>query len=238
LNYPSADEQFAPRHPGCLSPFSPQSAEKAGKARLLCTHNATNAFSLDSYCGVEVTDMTRDSLQRWAAIALLVTGLAASSPATPSKSDDTRSQDRITREVRHELVMIPQLTIFDNLAYKVNGDTVTLLGQVRNAVIKDSAARSVKRIEGVEQVVNNIEVLPPSPNDDRIRLAVARAIFNDSRLFRYSMGAVPPIHIIVKNGHVALEGVVDNQVDKDTANIRANGVPGVFSVQNNLRVEK
>ena len=182
--------------------------------------------------------MTRDTLQRWAAIALLVTGLAVSSPATPSKADDTRQHDRITREVRHELVMIPQLTIFDNLAYKVEGNTVTLLGSVRNAVIKDSAAQSVKRIEGVDHVVNNIEVLPASPNDDRIRLAVARAIFNDSRLFRYSMGAVPPIHIIVKNGHVALEGVVDNQVDKDTANIRANGVPGVFSVQNNLRVEK
>src|SRR5215470_1135225 len=185
----------------------------------------------------EVTDMTLDSLQRWTAIALLVTSLAVSSQATPSKADDTRQHDRITREVRHELVMIPQLTIFDNLAYKVEGNTVTLLGSVRNAVIKDSAAQSVKRIEGVDQVVNNIEVLPPSPNDDRIRLGVAHAIFNDSRLFRYSMGAVPPIHIIVKNGHVTLEGVVDNQADKDTAGIRANTVPGIFSVENNLRVE-
>jgi hyperosmotically inducible protein len=172
------------------------------------------------------------------ALALAGGSLAKTVPADPqSSSGSQKMQDRITREVRHELVMIPQLSIFDNLEYKVDGGTVTLLGQVRNPVIKDSAGSAVKRIEGVERVDNQIEVLPLSPNDDRIRRQVARAIFNDSRLFQYSLGALPPIHIIVKGGHVSLEGVVDNQGDKNVAGIRANGVPGVFSVTNNLQVE-
>jgi hyperosmotically inducible protein len=149
-----------------------------------------------------------------------------------------RMQDRVTREVFHELVMLPQLTIFDNLQYKVDGSKVTLTGQVTNPVLKDSAEKVVKKIEGVESVNNQIEVLPTSSNDDRIRRQVARAIFNDERLFHYSMGSVPPIHIIVKNGHVTLEGVVNSQTDKDAATLRANGVPGVFSVDNHLQVEK
>ena len=116
---------------------------------------------------------------------------------------------------------------------------MTLLGQVRNAVLKDEAGSAVKKIEGVDQVDNQIEVLPASGNDDRIRQAVARALFgNDSPLFRYSMGALPPIHIVVKNGHVTLEGVVDSQSDKDLAYTKANGVPGVFSVDNHLVVQK
>jgi hyperosmotically inducible periplasmic protein len=154
-----------------------------------------------------------------------------------SSAADQRMQDRITREVYHELVMLPQLSIFDNLTYKVDGSTVTVMGQVRNAVLKDEAEQSVKHIEGVQSVNNQIEILPPSPNDDRIRREVARALFNDERLFPYSMGALPSIHIIVKGGHVSLEGVVNSQGDKNEANLRANGVPGVFSVQNNLRVE-
>ena len=149
-----------------------------------------------------------------------------------------RMQDRISREVFHELVTLPQLTIFDNLQYKVDGSKVTLMGQVRDAILKDSAEKSVKHIEGVDSVNNQIEILPTSSNDDRIRRDVARALFNDERLFRYSMGSLPPIHIIVKNGHVTLEGVVNSQADKDAANIRANGVPGVFSVDNHLQVQK
>jgi hyperosmotically inducible periplasmic protein len=113
-----------------------------------------------------------------------------------------------------------------------------LMGQVREAILKDSAEKRVKGIEGVESVNNQIEILPPSPNDDRIRREVARALFNDERLFRYSMGSVPPIHIIVKNGHVTLQGVVNSDADKNEANIRANGVPGVFSVDNRLQVQK
>lgn len=149
-----------------------------------------------------------------------------------------RMQDRISREVYHELVMLPQLTIFDNLQYKVDGSKVTLMGQVRDAILKDSAEKTVKHIEGVDSVNNQIEILPASGNDDRIRREVARALFNDERLFRYSMGSVPPIHIIVKNGHVTLEGVVNSQADKDAANLRANSVPGVFSVDNHLQVQK
>ncbi|MCU1256203.1 MAG: transport-associated protein [Candidatus Angelobacter sp.] len=153
-------------------------------------------------------------------------------------SGPQRMQERISREVYHELVMLPQLTIFDNLQYKVDGNKVTLMGQVENAILKDSAEKAVKRIEGVDSVNNQIEILPPSSNDDRIRQQVARAIFNDERLFRYSMGSVPPIHIIVKGGHVTLEGVVNSQADKDAAELRAKGVPGVFSVENHLQVQK
>jgi hyperosmotically inducible protein len=137
-----------------------------------------------------------------------------------------------------ELVMLPQLSIFDNIAYKVEGGKVTLLGQVRNAVLKDEAQGAIKKIEGVDYVDNKIEILPPSSDDDRIRLQVARAIFNDDGLFRYSMGSVPPIHIVVKGGRVALEGVVNTQGDKDRAGLRANGVPGVFEVTNNLKVQQ
>lgn len=172
-------------------------------------------------------------------MALLLAGTSLAQGGGQQSTGAQRLQDRITREVRHELVMLPQLTIFDNLQYKVEGNKVTLLGQVRNAILKDAAQSVVKKIEGVEQVDNQIEVLPTSGNDDRIRTAVAHALFaQDSPLFRYSMGALPPIHIIVKGGHVTLEGVVDNKSDKDLAYIRANGVPGVFSVENHLVVQK
>jgi hyperosmotically inducible periplasmic protein len=172
-------------------------------------------------------------------VALTAAGTAQEpgAPAQP-QSGAQRMHERITHEVRHELVMLPQLTIFDNLQYKVDGSSVTLMGQVTNASLKDSAEKVVKSVEGVENVNNQIEVLPASQNDDRIRQEVARAIFNDNRLFRYSMGSVPPIHIIVNRGHVTLEGVVNSQADKDAAFLRANGVPGVFSVENHLQVEK
>jgi hyperosmotically inducible protein len=176
-------------------------------------------------------------------VAMSGTGVAQNPGGSPAESAQAgtgpqRMQDRISREVYHELIMLPQLTIFDNLQYKVDGGKVTLMGQVEEAILKDSAEKVVKKIEGVESVNNQIEILPPSPNDDRIRRQVARAIFNDDRLFRYSMGSVPPIHIIVKNGHVTLEGVVNSQADKDAANLRASSVPGVFSVENHLQVQK
>ncbi|PYX33885.1 MAG: transport-associated protein [Acidobacteria bacterium] len=146
---------------------------------------------------------------------------------------------RITKEVRHELVMLPFYGVFDNLAYKVDPDgTVTLLGQVSRPTLKSDAENVVKRIEGVEKVVNNIEVLPTSINDDNIRRAVYRAIYGNSVLAPYQLRAVPPIHIIVKNGHVALEGVVARAMDKQIAGMQANGVSGVFSVENNLQVEE
>src|SRR5262245_13567464 len=170
-------------------------------------------------------------------IFALILTLSLTLSAKTQSSGSKHFEERINREVYHELVMLPQLTIFDNLAYKVDGRTVTLLGEVRTPFLKGAAADAVKRIEGVEYVKNEIAVLPLSPNDDRIRRQMARALFNDSRLFHYSLGSLPPIHIIVNGGHVTLEGVVNNQGDKNVAGIRANGVPGVFSVHNNLRVE-
>lgn len=143
---------------------------------------------------------------------------------------------RIERQVRHELVMLPYYGVFDNLSFRVDGDTVTLLGQVTRPTLKSSAENVVKSVEGVERVVNNIEVLPLSPNDDRLRISVYRAIYGQTGLDRYALQAVPPIHIIVNNGNVTLEGVVASETDKNLANIQANGVAGVFSVKNNLRV--
>lgn len=162
---------------------------------------------------------------------------AQSASANQSSAGNQRMQERITQDIYHQLAMLPQLSIFDSLSYKVNGSTVTLLGNVRNAVLKSEAEDAVKHIEGVQTVDNQIHILPPSPNDDLIRRQVARAIFNDNRLFPYSVQAVPPIHIIVNGGHVTLEGVVNSQADKNEAGLRANSIPGVFSVQNNLRVE-
>jgi len=174
-------------------------------------------------------------------VAILLAVLSQTSPAQTTQGAplDQKSIDRITKEVRHELVMLPFYGVFDNLAYKVDPDgTVTLLGQVARPTLKDDAARAVKRIEGVTNVVNNIEVLPTSINDDRIRRAVYRAIYSNSVLSQYQLRAVPPIHIIVKNGNVTLEGVVARQMDKQVAGMQANRVSGVFSVTNNLRVEE
>lgn len=140
------------------------------------------------------------------------------------------------KEVRHELVMLPYYGVFDNLAFHVNGSEVELFGQVTRPTLKSSAEQVVRQIEGVEKVINNIEVLPVSPNDDRIRLEAYRAIYGHTALNRYSLQAVPPIHIIVKNGQLTLEGVVANEMDKTIANVQANSVHGVFSVTNNLRV--
>jgi len=146
--------------------------------------------------------------------------------------------DRISREVRHELVMLPYYGVFDNLAYRVDGSTVTLMGQVTRPTLKSDAENVVKHIEGVDRVVNEIKVLPVSTMDDQIRLRVYRAIYSQPGLDRYGLQAVPPIHIIVENGNVTLTGVVASEADKNMANIRANGVAGVFSVTNNLRVEQ
>jgi len=148
----------------------------------------------------------------------------------------SRSQDRITKEVRHELLMLPWFGVFDNIAFRVDGSTVTLLGQVVRPSLKSDAENAVKHIEGVEKVVNQIEVLPTSPMDDRLRLELYRGIYGYPALEKYALGVQKPIRIIVKNGHVALEGVVDNEADKNLAGMRANGVPGIFLVTNNLQV--
>src|SRR6202162_4060631 len=152
----------------------------------------------------------------------------------PGETDE----NEIAKKVRHELVMLPYYNIFDDLAFKVDGGTVTLLGAVVKPTLKDDAGRVVKKVPGVDQVVNTIEVLPLSPMDDQIRMAEYRAIYGDPSIStRYGYRALPSIHIIVKNGHVTLEGVVANQADKNLIGIKANGVPNVFSVTNNLLVE-
>jgi len=176
-------------------------------------------------------------------LSLIFSMAAFASPALqdnqPAGALDQKSFDRITREVRHELVMLPYYGVFDNLAYKVSPDgTVTLLGQVARPVLKSDAENAVKRIEGVTNVVNNLEVLPTSFSDDRIRRAAYSAIYGNSVLNQYQMRAVPPIHIIVKNGNITLEGVVAREMDKTVAGMQANSVHGTFSVTNNLRVEE
>ncbi len=146
-------------------------------------------------------------------------------------------QERLEKEVKHELRLLPYFTVFDNLAFRVDGDRVTLLGQVVDPVLKADAQRVVERIEGVSSVDNRIEVLPVSPNDDRIRRAVYRAIYGTPGLDTYALRAVPTIHILVKNGNLTLIGAVGNKMDRDRAGIIANGVPGVFKVTNDLIVD-
>ncbi|MGB9234149.1 MAG: BON domain-containing protein [Terriglobales bacterium] len=164
---------------------------------------------------------------------------AAAAHAQGAQPLDEKSLARIYKEVRHELVMLPYYGVFDNLAYKVDPDgTVTLLGQVALPSLKSDAESAVKKIEGVERVVNNIEILPPSPGDDRIRRATYRAIYGNSVLAPYRLRAVPPIHIIVNNGRVTLEGAVARQMDKQIAGTQANSVSGVFAVTNNLQVDE
>src|SRR5712672_3434960 len=185
----------------------------------------------------------KKSLLAVLALSLIFSMVALASPTSQNNQStgavSQKSIDRIYKEVRHELVMLPFYGVFDNLAYKVDPDgTVTLLGQVSRPTLKSDAENVVKRIEGVTKVFNNIEVLPTSINDDRIRRDVYRAIFGNSVLSQYQLRAVPPIHIIVNNGHVTLEGVVARAMDKQVAGMQANQVPGVFSVTNNLQVEE
>jgi hyperosmotically inducible periplasmic protein len=176
------------------------------------------------------------ALSLFALGACLCVSLPAQKGADRYAPGGTAGTDRITREVRHELVMLPYYGVFDNLAYRVDGSTVTLLGQVRDPVLKSDAENVVKRIEGVSKVDNKIEVLPLSSFDDQTRMAEFRAIYGYPGLDRYGMQSIPSIHIIVSNGHVTLDGVVDSQADKDLAGMRANTVTGVFGVQNNLQV--
>jgi hyperosmotically inducible periplasmic protein len=167
-------------------------------------------------------------------LAFVLPFAAQDNPAEPS----VRAQERIVKQVRHELLMLPYFGVFDNIAYRVDGYNVILLGQVVRPTLRSDAESAVKHIEGVEKVDNQIEVLPVSPMDDGLRRRLFRAIYRYPPLEKYALGPQKPIRIIVKNGHVALEGVVDNDGDKNFAGVRASGVSGVFSVDNNLRVVK
>ena len=196
--------------------------------------NRTQPFTiLNLSCKGEFKMKLRTMLVACTILALSSVLLARQASDAPA-----RATERITREVRHELLMLPYLDVFDYLTYKVDGYTVTLMGQVARPTLKSDAENVVKRIEGVEHVDNQIEVLPVSPNDDRLRLRLYRAIYGFAPMQKYALGVQKPIRIIVKNGHVTLEGVVDNEGDKNIANIRANSVSGSFSVTNNLQVVK
>ncbi|MEP6924765.1 MAG: BON domain-containing protein [Pyrinomonadaceae bacterium] len=156
----------------------------------------------------------------------------------PVNANAQKREKSLTERVRHELVTLPYYGVFDNLAYKVDGSTVTLYGQVVRPTTQKDAARRVSKLEGVSNVVNDIEVLPLSSFDDSIRYRTVRAIANYGAMYRYFQGVNPSLHVIVKNGNVTLEGVVANKSDADLANIAANGVFGVFSVTNNLQTDR
>jgi len=162
------------------------------------------------------------------ALALLVLAVPAALAAT--------GQQKTMDKVRKQLVTLPYYGVFDNLEYQLEGDTATLYGQVQNPITRQDAERRVAKIEGINHVINNIQVLPVSGFDDSIRAREYRAVFGSGSLYRYSMGANPSIHIVVKNGHVTLDGVVSNETDSRLAYIAARGVSGVFSVTNNLKV--
>lgn len=185
----------------------------------------------------------RKEVRALLAVLLFALPFATAPFAHPSQPQGEKKQrneekyrEKLIKEVRHQLLLLPYYSVFDNLAFKVEEDKVTLSGQVVRPTLKSDAEAAVKSIEGVASVTNNIEVLPLSAMDDQLRRAVYRAIYGDTALFRYGESAVPSIHIIVKNGNVTLVGVVDNESDKNLANLRANGVPNVFSVKNDLAV--
>ena len=171
------------------------------------------------------------------ALFLAVVASAATAGATPLAESGQGFDQQISKRVRKELVTLPYYGVFDNLAYKVEGDTVMLYGQVVRPSTRSDAARRVAKIKGVGRVVNNIEVLPLSSFDDRLRVDAYRAIFNTSSLYRYAMGSNPSLHIVVNRGHLTLEGVVGNRMDKQLAEFAAREIPGVFSVTNNLVAE-
>jgi len=174
------------------------------------------------------------------ALALFAKDEDKNKQITKLSASDTqaRGTERIVRQVRHELVMLPFYGVFDFFSYKVNGSAVTLLGQVTRPTLKSSAENVVKNIEGVERVDNRIEVLPLSPADDRIRMATYQAIYGHASLNRYALRAVPPIHIIVNQGQVTLKGAVGNEGDKNIAYLQATSVPAAFSIKNELIVDQ
>lgn len=182
--------------------------------------------------GIKAMDM-KIKMIRWITLtALATTSLLFAGSPTPQTE-----QQRLAEQIRKQLVTLPYYGVFDDLSFRLDGRKVILTGQVTRPTLASSAANVTKSIPGVEEVENRIEVLPLSPNDDRIRLAVYRNVFGQASLGRYTLGAVPSIHILVKNGNVTLAGRVINEMDKNLANIFANQVAGVFSVTNQLVVE-
>jgi hyperosmotically inducible protein len=185
--------------------------------------------------------MLKGQIRKLTVSLLMVSGLCLSAvtQALANPAPQGVSRTHIIREVRHELVTLPYYGVFDWLEFEVNSDnSVTLRGQVVRPSTKSDAGGRVKDVDGVTNVNNEIEVLPVSPNDDRLRVQLYRAIYgSNSPLFRYAHQAVPSIHIIVKRGRATLKGVVANRGDSNLAYIRARGVPGAFEVKNELIVE-
>src|SRR5437764_10107778 len=169
-----------------------------------------------------------------AVVVVLVIAAMATIAAPAASNNQGLSEQQVAQKVRHELVTLPYYGVFDNLAYKIEGSTVTLYGQVVRPSTRQDAEKRVARINGVGHVVNNIEVLPLSSFDDSVRVRTYQTLFRTGGLYRYAMGANPSIHIVVKGGNVTLEGVVSNEADSQLAYITARSVPGVFSVTNNL----
>ena len=181
------------------------------------------------------------SIQGWKRSALagllLLAGSVTSSAAVGTQPVQVPST-RLEQQIRKELITLPWFSVFDTLSYRVDGSTVTLYGHVTRPTLRSSAENVVKRLEGIETIKNEIEVLPLSPFDDRIRWSVYRSVYGYGPLQRYSLNPVAPIRITVKNGNVTLSGVVATEMDRNLAYIRANGVFGAFSVTNNLQVEQ
>jgi hyperosmotically inducible protein len=169
-----------------------------------------------------------------AVIAITTSGAFAASPV----KNDTPQLSNIEKKVRKELISASWDGVFDNLAFEVNGSTVTLYGQVYRPITRSRAEKFVKGVNGIEQVINKIEVLPLSGFDDRIRGQAVRSVNDMAGLYRYLLGTNPSLRIIVRNGHVTLEGMVSNETDKRLAFFAVNSIPGVFSVTNNLRTER
>jgi hyperosmotically inducible protein len=174
----------------------------------------------------------KNKITALAALAVLI--------ATPTfvMASNGPVQKPLAERVRHELAMLPYLSVFDDLSFRVENGAVTLFGEVTRPVLKSDAAGVVKHIEGVTSIDNQIEVLPLSPMDNQIRMREYRAIFGYGPLQRYRMGAIPSIHILVKNGNVTLKGFVSSETDKQLAYVRANGVSGVFAVDNQIQIDR
>ncbi|MGH9968524.1 MAG: BON domain-containing protein [Pyrinomonadaceae bacterium] len=183
--------------------------------------------------------MFKGQLRTLAMAFITISVCALTGFGAPAANTSPQASAHIIREVRHELVTLPYYGVFDWLEFEVRPDsTVVLRGQVVRPTTKSDAGARVSKIDGVSRVINEIEVLPVSPNDDRLRLAIYRAIYNwNSPLFRYATQAVPPIHIIVNRGRAVLKGVVATKADAQLAYMRARGVPGLFDVKNELQVE-
>src|SRR5277367_2615734 len=214
-------------------PFGPRFQTNWRFGSLVRIAGATMRKNLSMYRGLPAPLMYTLLIIFFAAIGVPAGGARQDSKTQRGESP---ARQNLLKEVRHQLQQLPYYSVFDYISYRIDGGTVMLQGQVVRPTLKSDAESAVKEIEGIAGVVNNVEVLPVSPTDDELRRALYRALYNDTALSRYAYAADPAIHIIVKNGNVTLEGVVDNESDKNLAILRANGVPNVFSVKNNLTV--